>query len=207
MSRREGCAATELHRLCANRLPRRGRVARVRGMPRELRVIEPNGIYHVTTRGVRREPIFGDEVDWRRYLAILGDVVRKREWRCRAYCLMPNHVHLVVETPEPDLSDGMRDLSGRYARRFNLRHGFSGHVFERRYWCDLVESESRLLELERYIALNPVRAGLCTRPTEWRWSSYTAAIDADIAPRFLDVERTRELFGSPLRLREFVEDA
>ncbi|MDX6516389.1 MAG: REP-associated tyrosine transposase [Gaiellaceae bacterium] len=174
-------------------------------MARQLRTLAPNGIYHVTARGIRKEAIFFDAVDWRRYLGILGDVVRDRGWRCRAYCLMPNHVHLVVQTPEPNLPDGMRDLSGRYAKRFNLRYGFCGHLFERRYWCDLVETDGRLLELERYVALNPVRAGLCLTPTEWRWSSYTAAIDADLAPRFLDVERSRELFGGSARLRQFIE--
>jgi REP element-mobilizing transposase RayT len=174
---------------------------------RDLRPLEPNGIYHVTIRGVRQTPLFRDETDWCRYLDFLGDAVARFRWRCHAYCLMPNHVHLLLRTPEPNLPDGMQRLNMRYAIRFNVRYGFKGHVFERRYWSKLLDDDTHLLELARYIARNPVRAGLVAHPAEWRWSSYAALVQVAIAPTFLDTEATRGLFGSAGRLRAFVEEA
>jgi putative transposase len=119
-----------------------------------------------------------DDLDAKRFLEMLAAVARQQEWDCHAYCLMPNHVHLLVRTPHCDLPDGMQRLGTRYAMQFNRRHGFSGHVFERRYWSTLVERDEHLLELVRYIALNPVRAALCTEPHEWRWSSFAATVRA-----------------------------
>ena len=105
------------------------------------------------------------------------------EWRCHTYCLMPNHYHLLVETPAPNVSAGMQRLNGIYAQWFNHLYGFSGHVFERRFFSRLVESTYDLLELTRYIVLNPVRASLCDNASDWRSSSYPAlAGDAPVAP-------------------------
>ena len=127
---------------------------------------------------------------------------------------MPNHYHLVLETPEGDLSSGMQWLNGRYAQEFNHRHGFDGHLFQGRFYSGQVEDDGHLLELSRYLAWNPVQAGLCRHPREWLWGSYraVAGFGRSPAPRFLDARRVRELFGptslaARSRFRTFVDDA
>jgi putative transposase len=171
-------------------------------MPRAPRAFVPGTVYHVFTRGNRKEAIVVDDVDRSRFIRIVGDVVIRRRWSCLAYCLMTNHYHLLVETLEDDLSAGMHALNGRYANFFNTRHDITGHVFERRFGALPAESDWHLLELCRYVLLNPVRAGLCAHPGEWRWSSYRATVGTAKPEPFLDVERLRSLFGSnPQRAR------
>ncbi len=135
-------------------------------MPRPLRVEVPGGTYHLTARGNRRQPIFRSEIDHEVLLDVLARVVRALEWRVRSYCLMPNHFHLVVMIEHPNLSLGMQRLNGRYAQLFNQRYGLSGHLFQGRFHSVLIEREEHLLELARYVVLNPVRAGLCVHPAE-----------------------------------------
>jgi REP element-mobilizing transposase RayT len=163
-------------------------------------------LYHVTTRGVRQTPLFHDERDWVRYLEFLGAAVTSFEWRCLSYCLMPNHVHLLLQTPEPNLPQGMQQLNLRYAMRFNWKYGFKGHAFDRRYGATLLRADEHLLTVVRYIARNPVRGGLVASPATWRWSSYRALIGREPAPGFLDVPAALDLFGSRRRLREFAEE-
>jgi REP element-mobilizing transposase RayT len=140
-----------------------------------MRRIEYSGAFgHVTARGNDKQAIFLDDVDYMTFLRMLAQVVAEFGWRCHAYCLMPNHYHLLLETPEPNLGRGMHVLNGRYARRFNERHGHVGHVFQGPYHREPVERDEHLAETCRYIALNPVRAGLCERPEDWPWSSYSA---------------------------------
>jgi REP element-mobilizing transposase RayT len=172
---------------------------------RELRALEPNGLYHVTTRGVRQTPLFHDERDWLRYLEFLDAAVTAFDWRCLSYCLMPNHVHLLLQTPEPNLPQGMQQLNLRYAMRFNWKYGFKGHAFDRRYGAKLLRHDDHLLAVVRYVARNPVRAGLADGPAAWRWSSYRALIGREPTPRCLDAESALDLVGSRRRLREFVE--
>ena len=143
-------------------------------MARPLRICIPGGVYHLVSRGNGRARIYLDDIDRSRFLRTLARVVERFAWLCHAYCLMDNHYHLVAETPRPNLSTGMQQLNGRYAREFNERHGCSGHVFEARYRSVLVEKESHLLALCRYVVLNPVRAGMCSDPGAYRWSSYAA---------------------------------
>jgi putative transposase len=150
-------------------------------------------------------PIFESDRDWRAYVGILGDVVREYEWICHGYCLMPNHTHLLLEVPAETLSLGMQQLSWRYAIRFNVRYGHTGHLFERRYWSAAVERDAHLLYLHRYLARNPVRAGLCDSPGDWPWSSYAAALEPSPRTAFVAVQRVLELFGSLALLRAFVE--
>jgi REP element-mobilizing transposase RayT len=150
-------------------------------------------------------PIFESARDWRAYIGILGDVVGAHEWTCHGFCLMPNHTHLLVEVPEESLPLGMQQLSWRYAIRFNLRYGHTGHLFERRYWSAPVEREAHLLYLHRYLARNPVRAGLCSSPSAWPWSSYAAALEPSDRTSFVAVHRALELFGSVALFRAFVE--
>jgi REP element-mobilizing transposase RayT len=102
-------------------------------MPRPSRLQLAGGVYHVVSRGNRQQTIFCDEIDYARFLELLGAVVSRFGWRCHAYCFMPNHFHLVVETPEANISAGMQWLNGRYAQWFNIRYGFSGHLFQGRW--------------------------------------------------------------------------
>jgi putative transposase len=171
-------------------------VAYARLVPRAPRIEIPGGLWHLITRGVRKEPIFVDERDYRRFLQVLDDVVERFGWVCHAYCLMPNHYHLLIETPQPTLSDGMERLNGLYAQYFNRRHGVEGHAFERRFRSIRVFGEGHLLELSRYIVLNPVRAGLCRTPAGWRWSSFRAAVGIARPPRFLTVDWLIGQFGT-----------
>jgi putative transposase len=152
-------------------------------------------MYHVTCRGNRRCTVFTDSVDRHRFLSLLEDVVQRYRWRCISYCLMTNHVHLVVETPEPSLGYGMHRLNGIYAQRFNQRWDLRGHLFQDRFHSVVVESEYHMLELTRYVVLNPVRAGLCDSPHEWPWSSYCATTGLASAPAFLALDQLLEYFG------------
>ncbi len=145
-------------------------------MARPLRIEFPGALYHLTARGNAGQDIFLDARDSQRFLNILDQVATRLRWRCFAYCLMSNHYHLVVETPAPNLSHGMRQLNGRYTQRFNFRHGRDGHLFQGRYKAILVDREAYLKEVCRYVVLNPVRAGLVPDVRAWRWSSYRATL-------------------------------
>lgn len=129
-------------------------------------------MYHLISRGVNRVAIYRDDEDRREFLGGLRSLVQAREWSCLAYCLMDNHFHVLARTPGADVSDGMRELNGRYARYFNDRHGRSGHLFQGRFHGELVRSDGHLLESARYIDRNPVRAGLCRSPADWPWSGH-----------------------------------
>ena len=181
-------------------------------MPRPPRVDAPGAIHHLTSRGVRRERIFVDDTDREHFLRLVARAVARCEWICHAYCLMTNHYHLLVETPRPTLSVGMQSLNSRYAEWFNFVHALEGHVFERRFRNVLVESDWHLLELARYVVLNPVRAGLCAHPSEWRWSSYRATAGLAPAPDFLTTSWLLGQFGrddarARAGYRAFVDDA
>ena len=178
-------------------------------MSRPLRIGYPGALYHLTLRGNARGEIFLDDTDREIFLGVLGSVVERFGWRIHAYCLMGNHYHLLAETPQPDLSRGMRWLNGVYTQRFNRRHERVGHVFQGRFKAILVERDSYLLELARYIVLNPVRAGLANAAEGWRWSSYRATAGEQTAPRWLSVSWILDQFGiseTPAqdRYREFV---
>ena len=141
-------------------------------MARPLRLEFPGAIYHVTSRGNARELIFLTDADRYQFCDQLKEVIEQYNWLCHTYCLMGNHYHLLIETPDGNLSRGMRHLNGVYTQRFNYRHDRVGHLFQGRYKAILVERESYLLELCRYIALNPVRAGIVDLPENYVWSSY-----------------------------------
>jgi REP element-mobilizing transposase RayT len=164
-------------------------------MPRPLRLQIAGGTFHICSRGVRRLPLFHDDQDRIVFLQLLALVCARYGWRCLAYCLMTNHYHVVIETTEANLSAGMQMLNSRYAQLFNLRHGHAGHALERRFYSELIESDEHLLVLARYIMLNPVRAGLCTTPGEWPWSSYSAMLAPITAPTFVARGRVLAYFG------------
>ena len=141
-------------------------------MVRPLRLEFPGALYHVTSRGDRQEVIYkGDDDRWL-YFEVLREVYRRYRWRVHAYCLMDNHYHLLIETPDANLSQGMRHLNGVYTQRYNRQHGRVGHGFQGRYKAILVQKDSYVLELARYIVLNPVRVHLVREAKDWPWSSY-----------------------------------
>jgi REP-associated tyrosine transposase len=144
--------------------------------------------YHVGTRGVRKLPIVQDDDDRAVFLTHLGEVVDLYEWHLTAYCLMTNHYHLVVRTPEPNIAAGMHRLNLVYARAFNNKHRFEGHLFDARYWSEVLETEDHLLAASRYVVLNPVRAELKQHPHEWQWSSYRQTVGLDPPARFLSLD-------------------
>ena len=151
-------------------------------------------MHHAYARGVNKAVIYLDDEDRERYLALLGQVVERQGWRCLAFCLMHNHVHLLVQTPEPCLARGMQRLHGVYAQYFNRRHGRSGHLFQGRYGTKLMRTDAQLLLAARYIARNPVTAGLCGEATEYRWSSHKATLNGS-RPGWLDSPLLLEYFG------------
>ena len=157
-------------------------------MPRKARLDVPDTIYHITSRGDRQEPIYRDHTDRRSWLQILGNVCLHHHWRVYAYCQMGNHYHFVVKPLEASLSVGMRDLNSLYTQRFNARHKTCGHVFQGRFHSEIVHRQSHLLELMRYVVLNPVRAGMVATPGGWQWSSYEMTCDATLAPEWLETE-------------------
>jgi putative transposase len=174
----------------------RRRPPTVGDMARPPRMQICDGTYHVTSRGNSRRKIFIDESDQIRFLTLFGLVVQLRRWTCHGYCLMPSHYHLLFTTKEADLARGMQRLNSTYAQSFNKRYADVGHVFQGRYYSVLVETERHMVELCRYIALNPVRAGLCDRAEDWPWSSYRAVAGLVEAPAFLSVEETLKYFGN-----------
>ena len=180
-------------------------------MARPLRIEFEGALYHVTARGNAGEKIFVDDSDQTLFLDVLAEVVDRFGWACHAYCLMPNHYHLLIETPRANLSRGMRHLNGVYTQSFNRTHKRTGHIFQGRFKAILVEKESHLLEVARYIVLNPVRAKMVRHPRAWKWSSYRAtsgelASAAFLAPNWLleqfdpSLDRARQCY------RQFVKD-
>jgi putative transposase len=177
-------------------------------MPRKPRIQVANGLYHVTSRAVHDQLLFEDTTERLLLLLGLGIVVRRFRWRCLAYCLMGTHFHLLVRTLAPNISRGMQHLNGRFAQRVNERRDRAGHLLGTRFGSALIESERHAIATVRYLALNPVRANLCAHPTDWRWSSYAAAIGAAPRPGLLDVRGLLELMAQPdpvKALRRLVE--
>jgi len=157
-------------------------------MTRPLRIEFPGALYHVTSRGNARRKIFLDDEDRQAFLATMAWVVERFGWICHAYCLMDNHFHLLIETPDPNLSRGMRQLNGVYTQGFNRRHRKVGHLFQGRFKAILVERDSYLLELARYVVLNPVRARMVKVAQDYSWSSYRPTMGLDPVPTCLSIE-------------------
>jgi REP element-mobilizing transposase RayT len=174
-------------------------------MSRPLRLEFAGALYHVTARGNAREDIFRDDEDRTAFLELLGREITQQRWRLYAYCLMGNHYHLLIETPEPNLTRGMRRLNQVYTQRFNRRHRRVGHVLQGRYKAILVDKDSYLKELIRYVVLNPVRAKMVRLPERWAWSSYRATAGLGALPAWLEVAEVLGHFGgSGAAYRRFV---
>lgn len=165
-------------------------------MTRPLRIEYPDAVYHVTSRGNARSNIFDSDQDRKEFLSILNRVVDRYKWICHAYCLMDNHYHLLIETPDGNLSEGMRQLNGIYTQKYNWLHNKTGHVFQGRYKAILVEKESYLLELCRYVVLNPVRVKMVTKPDEWQWSSYRHTAGIVKLPEYVSADWIIGLFSN-----------
>lgn len=177
-------------------------------MSRPLRLEFPGAIWHVTSRGNERRDIYRDDIDRRRFLGYLARVVSLRRWRLHAWVLMSNHYHLLLETPEVGLSRGMKWLNQKYAEAFNTRHQRVGHLFQGRFHGVLVEREGHLLELLRYLVLNPVRAQLVRFAGDYAWSNYRATAGLQSPPPWLDVDWTLRQFADDHdAYRQFVADA
>lgn len=180
-------------------------------MPRAPRLQFAGGLYHVMTRSNVGRLAFCDDVDRAQFLFALDEAVRRFRWSCRAYCLLSTHYHLLFLTPQADLAAGMQYLNGRFAQWANWRRRERGHLFEGRYKSVLVESESHNLEAHRYIAMNPVRAGLVPSPEDWPWSSVRDVLGLRKPAEFLDITAVHGEFGPSAasarrRIRTFIRD-
>jgi len=168
-------------------------------MARPLRIEYEGAVYHVTSRGNARSDIYLGDEDREMFLDVLMHVVDRFGWICHAYCLMSNHYHLMIETPQANLSRGMRQLNGMYTQRFNREHDRVGHLFQGRFKSIVVDKDAYLLELSRYIVRNPVAAGMVENVGDWPWSSYRATAGDEKAPTFLHVDWLLSQFGSSRR--------
>ncbi len=180
-------------------------------MARPLRLEFPGALYHVTSRGDRQEDIFSDNDDRQLFYDVLDEVYERYNWRIHSYCLMSNHYHLLIETPDANLSSGMRQLNGVYTQRFNSKQHRVGHVFQGRYKAILVQKDSYLLELSRYIVLNPVRARMVRAAKDWPWSSYRATVGQTEIPACLYVDWLLSVFSKQRKTairqyKQFVAD-
>lgn len=180
-------------------------------MARPLRIEFPGALYHVTARGDQRGAIYRDDTDRYIWLEVLGLVSARFHFVVHSYCQMTNHYHFLVETVEGNLSEGMRQLNGIFSQRFNQRHNLTGHVFQGRYHAVLVQKEAHLLELARYIVLNPVRAGMVGSLEAWHWSSHHFMLDPTGAPVWLNTDWLLGQFdGAPVQAatayRQFVSE-
>lgn len=178
-------------------------------MARPLRIEFPGALYHVTARGNAQGNIYLQDSDRQVFLSLLHNTNERYNWVCHAYCLMDNHYHLLIETGSNNLSRGMKYLNGVYTQSFNRTHQRIGHVYQGRYKAILVEKEAYLLELCRYIVLNPVRARMVRSPKDWRWSSYRATAGQVKAAPCLMTDWVLSVLGNTRaeaqqRYREFV---
>jgi putative transposase len=178
-------------------------------MARPLRIEFPGALYHVTSRGNERKAIFRSDRDRLAFLEFLGKATTRFGWSVTAYVLMTNHFHLVIQTPEANLSRGMQWLNGKYAGWYNRKRERVGHLFQGRFKSFLIEKETYFAEVLRYVVLNPVAAKIVERPEEYRWSSYRACAGLASAPEWLDRDSVYLSFGldepaAQAEYREFV---
>lgn len=167
-------------------------------MARPLRIEYEGAVYHVIARGNEKRKIFCDERDFKRFFNYLRCAYERHKIIVYAYCLMGNHYHLLFETPQGNLSRIMRDLNGSYTMYFNTRYRRVGHLFQGRYKALLVDKENYLLELSRYIHLNPVRKAIVDKPEKYRYSSMTVYLGENVIPPWIDVTFLLSHFGSAL---------
>jgi len=168
-------------------------------MARPLRIEYAGALYHITARGNARQDIYLNEIDRHKFLATLQRACERYQWLCHAYCLMSNHYHLLIETRAPTLSRGLKYINGTYSQIFNRTHHRVGHMFQGRYKAILVDKDTYLLELSRYIVLNPVRKRMVIRVDDWPWSSYRATAGQVEAHGYLTTDWILGNFGRTRR--------
>jgi len=168
-------------------------------MARPLRIEYEGAWYHVINRGAARQSIFTKKIHYELFLHLLLEINRRFQVEIHAYCLMPNHYHLLIRTPRPNLSNAMRHLNSLYTRRFNLSTKRDGPLLRGRFKSIIVDSDNYLLQLSRYIHLNPVKAGLVKRPQQFPWSSYLFYLDRKRKPNWLFCNETLNRFGQRLQ--------
>ena len=178
-------------------------------MARQLRIEYAGALYHITSRGNAQEAIYQNDVDRTEFLSLLNITCNRFNWYCHAYCLMDNHYHLLIETNAPTLSKGMKHLNGTYTQFYNRTHKRVGHVYQGRFKGILVEKENYLLELSRYIVLNPVRARIVRTAKDWPWSSYRATAGLSTAHSCLTTDWLLATFNNKrlkaqMTYREFI---
>lgn len=175
-------------------------------MPRKRRVWFPNAMYHVVNRGVRKLTIFYEEEDFLRYLQILEEAKERFPFLLHAYCLMTNHVHLLIQTKTNPLSEIMWDINSKYAKYFNRKYDLVGHIFQDRYWAELIDSLKYELDVSKYIHLNPIEAHIVTKPEDYKWSSYRAYVFYQYNP-YVYTDKILSHFSTPAPFyyQKFVE--
>ncbi len=174
-------------------------------MGRPLRITYPGAHYHVTSRGNEQKDIYKSRRDREQFLSYLESSVVRYGAKIHAYCLMTNHYHLLLETPEGNLPEILRHINGAYTNYYNTKRKRSGHLFQGRYKAILVEADEYLLELTRYIHLNPVRCGMVTKPEDHPWSSYKDYIGGRLKPAWLCTDTVLAHFGGGKNYCQFVE--
>ena len=173
---------------------------------RKVRVWHQGAIYHVMERGIRRQEIFKEKEDYQVFLLQLKKTVEKYNCLIHAYCLMTNHIHLLIETDTYPIGKTIKDLAGGYAIYFNSKYGYRGHLFEDRFKSGLVETDSYFLQSGKYIHLNPIKAGMTEKPEDYPWSSYRSMILLD-DDQIVQREKTLGYFLNDVyRYRQFIED-
>jgi REP element-mobilizing transposase RayT len=169
-------------------------------MARSVRLEFAGAVYHITSRGNESRPIFRSKRDRTTFLSFLGQAAKRFDWSVTAWVLMTNHIHLVIQTREPNLSRGMQWLNGSYAGWFNQQYQRSGHLFGGRFKAFLIDTETYFTEVLRYVVLNPVRAKMVARPEDYRWSSYRATAGLEAAPDWLDIAAALTSFAADANL-------
>jgi putative transposase len=180
-------------------------------MARQLRITYPGAYYHVTTRGNERTDIYKSQRDREKFLTYLESASERYGAVFHAYCLMRNHYHFLLETPQGNLPEIMQHINGAYTTYFNVKRKRAGHLFQGRYKAILVEADEYAAELSRYIHLNPVKVGVVSRPEEYRWSSYCAYIGNSTTFSWLNTSLILGCFAQKVetahnKYRKFVED-
>lgn len=165
-------------------------------MSRPLRIQYPGAIYHITARGNAKKSIFSDDQDREQFLFILANTMEKFNWLCHAFVLMDNHYHLVIETIDPTMSKGMRQLNGVYTQWSHEKYDSVGHILQGRFKGFLVEEAPYLLNVVRYVILNPVRASMVSDPAEFPWSSYGAMMGKDMLTHLVTTKKVLEKFDN-----------
>ncbi len=168
-------------------------------MARPVRYEYPGGVYYIRSRGKGFEAIFRGEEDRQTFLDILAETVYRFKWLCYSYCLLNDHYHLILETPQGNLSRGMRQINGLYTQVFNRKYHRHGSLFGGRFRSVIFEKARYLLPLNRHMVLNPIRAGLSNTPESWKWSSYRSTIEEDTSPPFLSTQTLLSRFSSSNR--------